>query len=103
MKIKKILTFLLLSFSFGTQALSPNTMFVIIGVVKYYNGNCAGLSPSGYHKMNKGLKRFKMNKTPLLVLESNPIAVSSYKVAKKFGCKGTKKEIYRAGFGQYIN
>jgi holo-[acyl-carrier protein] synthase len=28
----------------------------MIGAVKYYNENCAGLNTAGYRKMNQGLK-----------------------------------------------
>lgn len=101
--MKKILTFLLLTVSLNGLTLSPNEMLVIIGAVKYYNENCAGLNPMGYHRMNKGLKRFKMDRTPVSVLEQHPLAVSSYQTAEKFGCAGTKNEAYKAGFGRYIN
>jgi hypothetical protein len=37
------------------------------------------------------------------LLEQHPLAVSSYQTAKKFGCEGTKREAYKAGFAQYIN
>jgi hypothetical protein len=53
--------------------------------------------------MNKGLKRFDMNKTPLPVLERNSMAISGYKTAQKFGCAGTKQQAQKAGYGQYIN
>ncbi|MBW5291142.1 MAG: hypothetical protein Rsou_0732 [Candidatus Ruthia sp. Asou_11_S2] len=101
--MKKILTFLLLIANFSTLALSPNEMLAIVGAVKYYNENCGGLNPAGFQRMNKGLKRFKMHKTPIPVLEQHPLAISSYQTAKKFGCTGTKNEAYKAGFGQYIN
>ncbi|BBB22629.1 conserved hypothetical protein [Abyssogena phaseoliformis symbiont OG214] len=101
--MKKILAFLLLAISFNGLALSPNEMLAIVGAVKYYNENCGGLNPAGSQRMNKGLKRFKMHKTPIPVLEQYPLAVSSYQTAKKFGCIGTKNEAYKAGFGQYIN
>lgn len=101
--MKKILTSLLLAVSLNGLALSPNEMLVIIGAVKYYNENCAGLNPMGYHTMNKGLKRFKMDRTPVSVLEEHSLAVSSYQTAEKFGCVGIKNEAYKAGFGQYIN
>lgn len=101
--MKKILTFLLLTASLNGLALSPNEMLVIIGAVKYYNEHCAGLNSMGYHRMNKGLKRFKMDKTPVSVLEQHPLAVSSYQTAEKFSCAGTKNEAYKAGFGRYIN
>jgi holo-[acyl-carrier-protein] synthase len=45
----------------------------------------------------------KLRRTPVPVLEQHPLAVSSYQTAKKFGCEGTKREAYKAGFGQYIN
>ncbi len=101
--MKKILAFLLFTINLNGLALSPNEMLVIIGAVKYYNENCAGLNPMGYHQMNKGLKRFKMDRTPVSVLEQHSLAVSSYQTAEKFGCVGTKNEAYKAGFGQYIN
>ena len=101
--MKKILTPLLLIINFSASALSPNEMLVIIGAVKYYNENCGGLNTAGYHRMNKGLKYFKMDRTPVPVLEQNPLAVSSYQTAEKFGCEGTKREAYKAGFGKYIN
>jgi hypothetical protein len=44
--------------------------------------------------MNQGLKRFKMHRTPVPVLEQHPLAVSSYQTAKKFGCEGTKREAW---------
>ena len=102
MKHTLLLT-LLLIINLPTKALSPNEMLVIVGAVKYYNENCAGLNTAGYHRMNKGLKRFKMDRTPVSVLEQYPLAVSSYKTAEKFGCDGTKREAHKAGFGQYIN
>jgi hypothetical protein len=40
----------------------------MIGAVKYYNENCAGLNTAGYRKMNQGLKRFKMHRTPVPML-----------------------------------
>jgi hypothetical protein len=101
--MKKILASLLLFSSLSAHSLSPNEMFALIGAVKYYNENCAGLSFSGMRKMNKGLKRFKLDKTPVAILEQNPLAISGYKTASKFGCVGTKKEAYKAGFGHYIN
>jgi hypothetical protein len=102
-KMKKIVVSLLLVVSFNASALSPNEMLVIIGAVKYYNENCEGLSPRGAMKMNKGLKRFKMHKTPIHILEKNTVAVSGYQTAQKFGCEGTKREANKAGLGQYIN
>lgn len=101
--MRKVLTALLLTTSLSINALSPNEMLVIIGAVKYYNENCAGLSPRGAMKMNKGLKRFKMHRTPIHILEKNTVAVSGYQIAQKFGCEGTKREAHKAGFGQYIN
>ncbi len=101
--MKKILATLLISTSLSTVALSPNEMLVMVGAVKYYNENCAGLNLAGYQRMNKGLKRFKMYRTPVPVLERHSLAVSGYKTAKKFGCEGTKREARKAGFGQYIN
>lgn len=101
--MKKILSALLITASLTASALSPNDMLVIVGAVKYYNENCAGLSFQGTRKMNKGLKRFDMNKTPIPVLEQNPLAVSGYQTAQKFGCQGTKNEAYKAGYGAYIN
>ncbi len=102
-KHKLILSALLLTLNLQINALSPNEMLIIIGVVKYYNENCSGLNSAGSQRMNKGLKRFKMYKTPILVLEQHPLAISSYQTAEKFGCSGTKNEAYKAGFGQYIN
>ncbi|CAC9637865.1 hypothetical protein [bacterium endosymbiont of Bathymodiolus sp. 5 South] len=101
--MKKIFLFLLLTTTLTVKALSPNEMLIMIGAVKYYNENCAGLNTAGYRKMNQGLKRFKMHRTPVPVLEQHPLAVSSYQTAKKFGCEGTKREAYKAGFAQYIN
>jgi hypothetical protein len=101
--MKKILTMMLLMATFSAKALSPNEMLVIVGAVKYYNENCSGLTQSGIEKMNKGLKRFDMNKTPLPVLERNSMAISGYKTAQKFGCAGTKQQAQKAGYGQYIN
>ncbi|RUM76516.1 MAG: hypothetical protein DSZ16_01975 [Candidatus Thioglobus sp.] len=101
--MKKILAITLLTSTLSAQALSPNEMLVVIGAVKYYNENCAGLNHTGVKKMNKGLKRFDMHKTPLPVLEQNTLAISGYQTAVKFGCIGTKREAYKAGYGQYIN
>ncbi|SMM99399.1 hypothetical protein SPONN_527 [uncultured Candidatus Thioglobus sp.] len=53
--------------------------------------------------MNKGLRYFKMDRTPVFELEKHPLAVSGYTTAKKFGCEETKKQAHQAGFGQYIN
>jgi hypothetical protein len=47
------------------------------------------INTAGYRKMNQGLKRFKMHRTPVPVLEQHPLAVSSYQTAKKFGPKKT--------------
>jgi hypothetical protein len=101
--MKKILTIMLLLTTFSAKALSPNEMLVIVGAVKYYNENCAGLTHAGVKQMNKGLKRFDMNKTPINVLERNPMALSGYQTAQKFGCNGTKQQAQKAGYGQYIN
>lgn len=101
--MKKTAAAFILSISFSAFALSPNEMLVIVGVVKYYNENCAGLNVKGAHKMNQGLKRFKLHKTPVAVLERHPLAVSGYQTAQKFGCQTTKNEAYKAGFGGYIN
>lgn len=101
--MKKIAVILFLTTNLSVLALSPNEMLAIIGVVKYYNENCAGLNYAGVNKMNKGLKRFDMHKTPIVVLEGHPLAISSYQTAQKFGCKTTKNEAYKAGFGKYIN
>ncbi len=101
-KMKRILGTLLLTISLSVSALSPNEMLVIVGAVKYYNKNCAGLNPAGAMRMNKGLKRFKMHTTPVPILEKHPMAVSGYQTAEKFGCEGTKREAYKAGFGEYI-
>ncbi|CAB5497764.1 hypothetical protein [uncultured Gammaproteobacteria bacterium] len=101
--MKKTLFIAILIATLSVKALSPNEMLVIVGAVKYYNENCEGLNAAGYRKMNQGLKRFKMHRTPVPVLEQHPLAVSSYQTAKKFGCEGTKQEAYKAGFGQYIN
>jgi hypothetical protein len=46
--------------------------------------------------MNKGLKHFKMHKTPVPVLEQHPLAISGYQTAKKFGCEGTRREAHSA-------
>ncbi|SMM99368.1 hypothetical protein SPONL_551 [uncultured Candidatus Thioglobus sp.] len=78
-------------------------MLVIIGAVKYYNENCGGLNFAGVQRMNKGLRYFKMDRTPVFELEKHPLAVSGYTTAKKFGCEETKKQAHQAGFGQYIN
>jgi hypothetical protein len=65
----KIFLFLLLTTTLTVKALSPNEMLIMIGAVKYYNENCAGLNTAGYRKMNQGLKRFKMHRTPVPVLK----------------------------------
>jgi len=101
--MKKFIATALITLSLSLNALSPNEMFVIIGAVKYYNENCAGVNYAGMRKMNKGLKRFNMNKTPIHILEQNPMAVSSYQVAEKFGCDGTRNEARKVGFGAYVN
>ena len=101
--MKKLLTIPFLIITLNVQAITPNEMLVVVGAVKFYNENCAGLSRTGVEKMNKGLKRFDMHKTPVSVLERNPLAVSGYKTAQKFGCKGTKAQAYKAGYGEYVN
>jgi hypothetical protein len=101
--MKKIIATALLLTNLSVYSLSPNEMLVIIGAVKYYNERCAGLSPKGMHKMNKGLKRFDMDSTPIHILELNNLAISGYKTAEKFGCTGTKDEARKAGYGHYIN
>lgn len=101
--MKKIVFGLLLSLGLNAQAMSPNEMLAIVGAVKFYNENCAGLNPAGARRMNQGLKRFKMDKTPISVLEQHPFAISTYNTAKKYGCDGTKREAQKAGFFQYIN
>ncbi|SMN10552.1 hypothetical protein SPBRAN_645 [uncultured Candidatus Thioglobus sp.] len=82
---------------------NPQAMLVIIGAVKYYNENCGGLNYAGVEQMNKGLRYFKMDRTPVAELEKQPLAISSYETAQKFGCEETKKQARQAGFGQYIN
>ncbi len=101
--MKKIIATALITLSLSSNALSPNEMFIVIGAVKYYNENCAGVNYAGMRKMNKGLKRFNMDKTPIYILEQNQLAVSSYKTAEKFGCDGTRNEAIKAGFGAYVN
>lgn len=101
--MKKALLITILTTSLSTHALNPNEMLVIVGAVKYYNEKCAGLNYAGIARMNKGLKRFDMHKTPIQILEQSPMAQSGYQTAKKFGCEGTKREAYKAGYGQYIN
>ncbi|BAS67793.1 hypothetical protein [Bathymodiolus septemdierum thioautotrophic gill symbiont] len=101
--MKKTLSTLFLTISLSVSALSPNEMLAIVGAVKFYNENCAGLNPAGARRMNQGLKRFKMDKTPISVLEQHPFAISTYNTAKKYGCDGTKREAQKAGFFQYIN
>jgi hypothetical protein len=44
--MKKIFLFLLLTTTLTVKALSPNEMLIMIGAVKYYNENCAGLNPN---------------------------------------------------------
>ena len=102
-KIRQTLTAALFATSLSAVALSPNEMLVIIGAVKYYNQHCAGLNLAGIRQMNKGLKRFDMHTTPVPMLEQHPLAISGYQTAQKFGCQGTKREAYQAGFGRYIN
>ena len=63
--MKKVISILFLIFSFNSQAMSPNEMYVIIGAIKYYNESCSGLNLAGVQRMNKGLKRYKMDKTPI--------------------------------------
>ena len=53
--------------------------------------------------MNKSLKHFDMDKTPIGILERNSMAVSGYQTAQKFGCKGTKQQAQESGYGKYIN
>jgi hypothetical protein len=89
--MNKILTILLLSITLNAKALSPNEMLVVVGAVKYYNENCAGLNQNG------------VKKTPVAILEQNPLAISGYQTAVKFGCIGTKHEANKAGYGEYIN
>ncbi len=101
--MKKLLAITLLTSTLSVQALSPNEMLVVVGAVKYYNENCAGLSRTGVEKMNKSLKHFDMDRTPVPILERNPLAISGYQTALKFGCMGTKNEAHKAGYGQYIN
>ena len=90
--MKKLILVLSLIFSFNSQAMSPNEMYVIIGAVKYYNESCSGLNLAGVQRMNKGLKRYKMDKTPIHILEHHPLAISGYKTASQYGCQGTKIE-----------
>ena len=101
--MKKLLTISLLTITLNAQAITPNEMLVVVGAVKFYNENCAGLSRTGIKKMNEGLKRFDMHKTPVPILERNSLAISGYKTAQKFGCKGTKAQAYKAGYGEYVN
>jgi len=101
--MKRILTIALLATTLNAKAVSPNEMLVVVGAVKYYNENCAGLNHAGVKQMNKGLKRFDMDKTPVAILEQNPLAISGYQTAIKFGCAGTRNEAHKAGYGQYIN
>ena len=91
--MKKIISILFLLFSFNSQAMSPNEMYVIIGAVKYYNESCSGLNLAGVQRMNKGLKRYKMDKTPIHILEQHPLAISGYKTASQYGCQGTKMKL----------
>ncbi len=101
--MKKILLTLLLSLNTLSHALSPNEMLAIVGAVKYYNESCSGINFAGVRQMNKGLKRFDMDRTPIHILETHPMAKSGFETAQKFGCEGTRQEAYRAGFGRYIN
>ncbi len=101
--MKKIITLILLTLNINSYAITPNEMFVVIGAVKYYNENCGGLTLQGMKKMNKSLKHFDMEKTPIGILERNSMAVSGYQTAQKFGCKGTKRQAQESGFGKYIN
>jgi hypothetical protein len=63
--------------------MSPNEMYVIIGAVKYYNESCSGLNLAGVQRMNKGLKRYKMDKTPIHILEQHPLAISNMAVKEQ--------------------
>ena len=101
--MKNLLALFFLTLHINTHALSPNEMLVVIGAVKYYNENCGGLTHKGMRKMNKSLKHFDMDKTPIGILERNSMAISGYRTAQKFGCHGTKNEAQKAGYGQYIN
>ncbi len=101
--MKKIIAMLLMLSGLSAYSLSPNEMLVIIGAVKYYNENCGGLTYQGTRQMNKGLKRFDMDNTPVPILEQNQMAITGYKTAEKFGCEGTKHEAIKVGYGQYIN
>jgi len=101
--MKNILTISLLTITLNVQAVTPNEMLVVVGAVKFYNENCSGLSRTGIEKMNEGLQRFNMHKTPVPILEKNSLAISGYRTAQKFGCKGTKAQAYKAGYGEYVN
>jgi hypothetical protein len=101
--MKKLIAGLILTTGITAHALTPNEMLVMVGAVKYYNENCEGLTNSGFNLMNKGLERFDMDKTPVSEWEKNPMAVSGYDTANKFGCEGTKREATNMGFGSYIN
>ncbi|MCH9745477.1 MAG: hypothetical protein K0U04_01985 [Proteobacteria bacterium] len=101
--MKKIVALIFVTLNFNAHALSPNEMLVVIGAVKYYNENCGGLTYQGIKKMNRSLKHFDMDKTPVNILEQNSMAISGYQTAQKFGCHGTKREAQKAGYGQYIN
>ena len=100
---KAIIATTLVLVSLTSKAVSPNEMLVVVGAVKYYNENCAGLNSTGIRQMNKGLKRFDMDNTPVYILETHPMAKSGYEAATMFGCEGTKKEAFKAGYGKYIN
>lgn len=101
--MKNLFALFFLTLHINTHALSPNEMLVVIGAVKYYNENCSGLTHKGIRKMNKSLKHFDMDKTPISILERSSMAISGYRTAQKFGCHGTKNEAQKAGYGQYIN
>ncbi|WP_428087186.1 hypothetical protein [Candidatus Thioglobus sp.] len=101
--MKKIFSALLLLIHLPVHSLSPNDMLVVIGAVKYYNENCQGLSHQGIKKMNKALRHFDMDETPIYILEQNFLAASSYQIASQLGCNGTKNEANKAGYGGYIN
>jgi hypothetical protein len=60
--MKTIFLFLLLT-TLTVKAQSPNEMLVMIGAVKYYNENCAGLNAAG------SLSDEKFNAVAFVVLE----------------------------------
>jgi hypothetical protein len=101
--MKKIIATTLLLTSLSAYSMSTEEMLLVVGVVKYYNENCAGLSYKGIQQMNKSLKRFDMNTTPIYALENSFMAHSGYDTAKKFGCIRTKSEAEKAGFKGYLN